>query len=269
MRTLIFTIFSLILIATSCIAGKPKTPVVKETRDLSGFNEIYTNSSIDVYIKQGDKESVVVETNKEFLEQVITTVDDNKLNISVKGNIINPERFNIYITVIDLKSISSSGSGDIESQGTLKFPELLLKNKGSGDIEMTLESKLITLENKGSGDVDLKGKIEELNINSFGSGDIEIENIDFVKCLVNTSGSGDIEISGSADLFNFDNKGSGDLEGENFKVKELNANSGGSGDIKIAVEKVANVNLGGSGNCKIIGNPTNKNLKSSGSGDFY
>jgi hypothetical protein len=269
MKTRIITFVGILLLATSCIGEKPKTEVVKEDRNLSGFNAIHTNSSIDVIISQGDKESVIVETNKEYQEQVIITVEGNKLIIEVKGNIFNPDKFNVYVTVVNLNEVKSSGSGDIETVGILKFPKMAINSNGSGDLELNLESKIVKISNQGSGDVELKGKVEDLNISSLGSGDLEISSIDFKKLAASVQGSGDLEISGSAESFNFATGGSGDLEGEKFKVKEFNGSSMGSGDIKIAVEEIASVNLAGSGGCKIIGNPETKNLKSTGSGDFY
>lgn len=269
MRTLILTILSIILISCSSFAIKPETKVVKEDRNLSGFSQIQTSSSIDIYIQQGDKESVIVETNEEYQKQVIIIVEEKKLIIKTKGNIMNPDKFNVYITVKVLDNIFSAGSGDIESVGTLIFPKLNFNITGSGDLEMNLDSKTVSLNIEGSGDVELEGKITNLDMHISGSGDVEASTIEYDSVLLSLSGSGDVKLMGSAKLFNIDDSGSGDVECATFKVKETNVNSTGSGDIKLNVEETLNLNLAGSGDFKLIGNPATKNIKAVGSGNFY
>ena len=269
MRTFILTTLSILLISISGFAIKPKTKLVKEDRNLSGFNRIQTYSSIDIYIKQGDKESVIVETNEEYQKQVLISVEDKQLIIKTKGNILNPDKFNVYITVKDLSDIRSSGSGDIESVGVLKFPSLNFKLNGSGDIEMNIDTKSVSIEINGSGDVELEGKITDLDLHVFGSGDVEIASMDYEKVILSISGSGDIKLLGSAKLFNIDIVGSGDIDCASFKVKETNINSSGSGDISLYVEDILNLNLAGSGDFKLLGDPATKNIKVVGSGNFY
>ena len=269
MRTLILTSLSIILISCSSLAIKPTTKVVKEDRNLSGFSQIQTYSSIDVYIKQGDKESVVVETNEEYQKQVLVSVEGKKLLIKTKGNIFNPDKFNVYITVKELTDIRSAGSGDIESVGTLKFPKMNFKITGSGDLEMDLITKTVSLDIEGSGDAELQGKITYLDMHLFGSGDIEANTMEYDSVLLSMSGSGDVKLLGSSRLFNIDNSGSGDIDCATFKVKETNINSTGSGDITLNVEDILNLNLAGSGDFKLLGNPATKNIKVVGSGNFY
>jgi len=270
MRTLFLTTLSISVIAFfSFSIIKPSTKVVKENRNLSGFSQIQTYSSIDVYIKQGDKESVIVETNEEFQKQVLTSVEGGKLIIKTKGCINNPDKFNLYITVKNLSDIRSAGSGDIESQGVLKFPKLNFRLNGSGDLDMNLDSKTVSLEVNGSGGVELEGKIDDLDMHIFGSGDIEIATIDYNSVLLSISGSGDVKLLGTAKLFNVDIVGSGDIDCASFKVKETNINSTGSGDISLYVEDTLNLKLAGSGDFKLLGNPATKNIKVVGSGNFY
>jgi len=269
MKTFFLTTLSIVLVSFLSFTIKPNTKVVKENRNLSGFSQIQTYSSIDVYVKQGDKESVIVETNEEYQKQVLTSVEGGKLIIRTKGNILNPDKFNVYITVKELDDIRSAGSGDIESIGILKFPTLNIKINGSGDVEMALDSKTVSIEANGSGDIELEGKITDLDLHVFGSGDVEITSMDYEKVLLSTSGSGDIKLLGTTKLFNIDVAGSGDVECASFKVKETNINSTGSGNISLYVEEILNLNLAGSGDFKLIGNPATKNIKVVGSGNFY
>jgi len=239
---------------------KPKTPVVKKEIKISGFNRIYTYSSIDLYVTQGNEEKIIVETNQEYQKNVKIYLKGTTLNIETKGQIINPEKFNVYITVKNLTDISSAGSGDIKTTNQLNSKKLNFKIKGSGDLEANLNSETVSIEINGSGDVQLEGKIKNLNIHSFGSGDIEINNIDLNSILISSKGSGDIELKGSANYCNIDLNGSGDIEAKYFKVKETNINSEGSGDITIYVENTVNANIQGSGDFKFLGNPENKKI---------
>ena len=249
MKTLFLTLMSLIIITTSCFGQKTKTEVVKENRNLSGFNIINTNSSINIILKQGDNESVIVETNVEFQKQVLTSIDGGVLKIEEEGEIINPTEFKVHVTVKNLENVRSNGSGDIKSIGVLSFPVLNISINGSGNLDVKLNSETVTLKVRGSINVDLKGEIKDLNISSFGSVDIYL--------------------SGTVNSFNIEAFGSGDLKGEKFKAKEVNAKYSGSGDVKIGVEEKINAIIIGSGDFKIIGNTCIKNLKVIGTGNFY
>ncbi len=262
-------IISFIFIFCSSFIIKPTTKIVKENRKVSVFNTIETNSSIDVYIKQGDKESVIVETNEEYQKQVLISVTDKNLIIKTKGSIINPDKFNVYIVVKELYDIKSSGSGDVESLEKLNFQKISLKTIGSGDIDLDLNSKNVSINIEGSGDVELTGIINDLNIDISGSGDVEIGSINYNKVLANNKASGDIKLLGSAKLFSLNNSGSGDIECASFKVKEAHVSSKGSGDIQLHVDAILNLVLSGSGDFKLIGDPATKNIKVTGSGNFY
>jgi len=241
-------IISFIFIFCSSFIIRPTTKIVKENRKVSIFNTIETNSSIDIYIKQGDKESVIVETNEEYQKQILINVIDKNLIIETKGNIINPSKFNVYIVVKELYGIKTSGSGDID---------------------LDLNSKTVSINIDGSGDVELTGIINDLNIDISGSGDIEIGSIDYNKVLANNKASGDIKLLGSAKIFSLNNSGSGDIKCASFKVAEAHIISKGSGDIQLNVDTILNLVLSGSGDFKLIGDPATKNIKVTGSGNFY
>ena len=249
MKTLFITLLSLIIATTSYYEEKPKTEVVKENRSLSGFNTIHTRSSINVILKQGDNESVIVETNVEFQKQVLTSVEEGVLKIEVKGKVINPTEFKVHVTVTNIEDISCFGSGDIRSIGVLTFPVLNFSINGSGDLRVKLNSETVTIKIKGSGKIKLKGEMKDLKINSFGSSDIYL--------------------SGNVNNFDIEAFGSGNLYGKKFKAIEVNAKYRGSGDVVIAVEEIINTVIIGSGDFKIIGNPCVKNLEAIGPGDFY
>ena len=86
-----------ILLAAAIIAGTNQTfakpaPVTKvnsiETQDrhLSGFSSVNVAGSFDVYITQGNTESVKVEADDEVIDKIITEVKGGVLKIYTKSS---------------------------------------------------------------------------------------------------------------------------------------------------------------------------------------
>ena len=91
----------LILIVFIGCAKRGSGNIIKEQRNVSNFNSIDLSGSGQAFITQGEKESVIVETDENLISDIITVVNNGKLTLSLK-NWIQPTTLIYHVTVKDI-----------------------------------------------------------------------------------------------------------------------------------------------------------------------
>lgn len=221
----IFTLLS--LTAFAFFVSIDSSQAQKETRDVDSFNKISFGISGNLYIKQGNTQSLVLEGDD--LDDIKTEVSNGKLRIKNKNSGWNwhRERVDVYITVRDLEGISLSGSGKVIGENTFKTGDLELSVSGSGEMELDIESD------------DVESGI---------------------------SGSGEIELTGMARTHHVSISGSGKLRADDLRVETYNIHISGSGSCRIYASKEIDASVSGSGSIYYKGDPDKVYSKASGSG---
>lgn len=204
-----------------------------QTRDVSNYDHVALTGSMNVELVAGKEGKIRVEAEENLQEYILTTVDGDKLQISVeKGYSLNPTRNNsIRITVPfqTLNAVTLTGSGDINSRDEIKAENFEIKMTGSGDITLALTAKNVRTGMTGSGDITLRGSARDF----------------------------DCKITGSGDISAFD-----------FRCEKVNATVTGSGDIQVYASEEITATIPGSGDIEYRGNPKKENFKTMGSGDI-
>lgn len=183
---------------------------VMKTVTLSSFNKIELIGSHDVYLKQDSEQKVEIESSQNVIDLLNTSVVDGTWKIDFSRCIQSKKGVKIFISIPEIAAIKVIGSGDIESDGTLKGNTLNLELDGSGDIDLKLKYDELSAEIQGSGDIDLKGKVEKQKVEIQGSGDYNAFKMDSESCVVEINGSGEAAVSSSKKLYARVN-GSGDI----------------------------------------------------------
>jgi putative autotransporter adhesin-like protein len=253
----IFPLFLLLLLfipALACssfkinrVTGSGKT--VTKAFDVSGFDHVILEGFGDVFLEQGQTDSLSIETDDNIFSVLDINVRGNELRLGTKpGFDVNPSESIIYnLTAKDLTGISLAGSGNF-------YVEPVKSN--------TLDVSIL-----GSGNVDLKGlNASRLSIDLNGSGSIALKNINVKKVDTALRGSGDIKLEGNANAQNITISGSGNCLAGNLQTDIADVNVPGSGDVTVWVNDGLNINISGSGNIQYYGKPTvDQNISGSGS----
>lgn len=187
---------------------------------LTGFNRIELQGSLDVKYSQADTFSVVVLAPNDVLRYVETRVDGEKLIINMKDGdkLINfgmddSDDVTVYVTSPDFLGIELKGSGDFDSKGLLDTDSLDIVLRGSGDIEF---DNVIC---------------DQVNVSLVGSGDVEVRTVKALRSRVSLIGSGDVKMCyDNSGVVESNLTGSGDITLRG-KVKELKSNVRGSGEV--------------------------------------
>ncbi|MEZ5104319.1 MAG: head GIN domain-containing protein [Draconibacterium sp.] len=172
-----------------------------QERDVPSFSKISLRISGNLYLKQGEKQSVKIVAKESTLEDIITEVKDRTLNIRFPSNFVfkkyDPGKIDIYVTVPEVDGLSISGSGDILAEN-INTRILDLAVSGSGDIKIgELSSERISGSISGSGNVRIEkgGVADELSVSISGSGGFDAAEYEADDVIVRISGSGNCKIT--------------------------------------------------------------------------
>ena len=232
-KALIFTTFIAIILIASGFLGQSS---IEEKRKLDNFSKVNFGIAGTLYINIGSEFKVVLEGEKNVLEDVITEVSDNRLVIKKDRNRDmgrTSEKITVYITMPELESLGVSGSGKAEIKDALKTKDLSLSVSGSGSVySEDIEAETLNCTISGSGDIFLnKGVVENAEIGISGSGNYSGESLEI--------GTADISISGSGNC--------------TCNVKEdLNARVSGSGNVHYAGNPKIDARVSGSGKVRSL-----------------
>lgn len=175
-----------------CVDGDG--PIITEEIFLSDFDGINVRGSMDVFLKQGPEQEVIVEGKENIIDELERDVNGGIWDIDFDGCVRDVDEFNIYITIPDLRRIRIDGSGDVVSENLFVIEDLAIDIEGSGDIDLALEADDIHTFIDGSGDIRLEGLADEVKYRIEGSGDVEAFGLECQVADINVSGSGDLEV---------------------------------------------------------------------------
>lgn len=83
-------------------------------RKTGTFTGIKVSTGIDLFLKQGEENGTLkVETDENLQEYILTEVRDGVLNVYTDVNIREAERKRVYVTISDLRSVTTSSAGDV------------------------------------------------------------------------------------------------------------------------------------------------------------
>jgi hypothetical protein len=209
-----------------CLRGNGN--IVTERIFVPEFHSINLSTSGNVFITQGNEQRVEVELDENLLDDLRRTVRNGKWDIEFDRCINRINRFDIFITIPDIRSITISGSGEVFGENDFVGDDLDLTISGSGNMDISFTGNTIDSKISGSGNMRLEGEIDRLDHEVPGSGDLFAFSLFTDIAKITTRGSGDSEVNVS-DLLIVRITGSGDVF---FKGDpETDISISGSGDV--------------------------------------
>lgn len=169
------------------------------TVSVKSFNELTVSSGIDLYINQGNSESLTIKGDDDLIKNVIVEQNSGALTIKYKdginwGRMFSNQSIKVYVNYKDLNSLTASGGSDVFTQNTLKTNSLNLKASGGADLKLTLAVKDLNLTISGGSDADLKGSGENFVVSASGGSDVNAYGYVVNYAKVNVSGGSDANI---------------------------------------------------------------------------
>jgi hypothetical protein len=174
--------------------------VVTKERTVENFTGIKVSTGIDVYLKQGDNEKVSVEADENLQDYILTEVKNGVLHVYTETNIREAERKRVYVTMKEVRSVSTSSAGDIYGETPIKGDKIDITASSAGNIKLELTAKEIKVDISSSGDMDLKGEADILDADLSSAGDLKAYDLAVREANVSVSSAGDADINVSEKL---------------------------------------------------------------------
>jgi len=204
--------------------------VVKEERSAEQASGVRVASGIDVYLSQGEKQSIVVEADENLHEYILTEVKNDVLNVYTEANIRDAEAKKVYVTLKVINTVGTSSAGDVLGETPVRADDLRLSASSAGDIKL----------------------------------EVYVKNID-----ANISSSGDVTLVGEADMIDASLSSAGDLNAFNLKVREAEVSVSSAGNADLYVTEKLNARASSAGDVNYKGDPKYVDAHSSSAGGVH
>ncbi|MCK4530634.1 MAG: DUF2807 domain-containing protein [Candidatus Marinimicrobia bacterium] len=266
-------------------------PVETEEVRVKSFNRLDVRSQFDVYLTQGNKEELVIETYKSLRPYIKVEQENNTLKISFdrKVNKIKwggkDHILDLHITVKDLEKISLSGACDLYMQTNLETKgDLKISASGASDLDMkSIKGNKIKIITSGASDIfnaDIFAQKVYINASGASDGDIRIVAdivdliasgasdfdlvIDVNNLKINAHGASDFNAKGRTKIFTIDVSGSSEMKAYDLVSDTVIIEASGSSNCKVHALKVIDANSSGASSIYFIGKPDKTKFSVSG-----
>ena len=245
--------------------------IASETRNIRGFSSVTLAGIGNLYLTQGETESVRIEAEDNLIPYFETSVQGSTLTIGIKNQYIGinlqptkPVKF--YVTLPKIEAVTLAGSGNIFA-GEIQTSAFKISLLGSGNISAdSLTATTANLRLAGSGDINIGSVTADgLTANIAGSGNIKVSMLKATTVSATTAGSGDFNMSGEVNDQHIEILGSGDYLAGKLNSQTATVRQTGSGSSQLAVSDTLDVTILGSGDVVYSGSP-HMNVSIAGSG---
>ncbi|RYG28452.1 MAG: DUF2807 domain-containing protein [Chitinophagaceae bacterium] len=228
MKKILFTFLCMALAAAAFSQKTINDPNV-EVREAKNFEAMEISNAFDVYLSQGNEESVAVSASDPKYR-------DN-IKVEVRGGVL----------IIGYDKQIKWNSGNKKLKAYISFKQLnRLKISGACDVFVVDEWKAENLKLDLSGASNMRGKMN------------------LQKLMVDLSGASDLQLTGVVGQLNIEASGASDFKGFDLSVDFCNAKASGASDIKITVNKELSAEASGASDVKYKGSGLIRDIKTSG-----
>jgi len=201
-------------------------------RPVETFKRILIKSSnVNVYIKQGEVETLKIEADESLIGTFSTTIENESLIIeqNKETDALSQQLINFYITVKNIHTFSLYGQGQVFTEGNIKIDKLKVNLFGSVKANFDVTGHEFLLKAMGSANIQIKGQVEIQKIYISGNGNYEAENLVSNEAYVYLKGASDAKINVIDDL-TVQISGSGKIKYQG--LPQINQTISGSGSIE-------------------------------------
>ena len=175
--------------------------IKKENREIANFTKIVISGSGHLFLKQGEKVALSIETKGTFMPELKSEVVDQVLHLGPKASVFQLNHaINYYLTVTNIEDIHTAGSIDILSKGTISAKELNLVTEGTGTIDLKIKTDILKTQIEGSSNILLSGTTIAQTLKIDGAGKIQGKKLLSKTTQVEIRGAGVAEVNATETL---------------------------------------------------------------------
>lgn len=191
------------------------------------YDEIEVSRGLDVYLTQGDTESIKVQADENLHDIIKTKIEGNVLKIYAEENISFSEVQKVMVSFKNVSRISASSGSDVFSTNTFNTESIKLETASGSDMTLDINAKSIDCSASSGSDLKVSGSTINLIANASSGSDIDAKGLKAQTTHVEASSGADISVHTTKELYADANSG-GDIKysGNPSKIKKNDSVSG-------------------------------------------
>lgn len=227
-------------VALTAVAGikstiKGNQKVTTEERTVDNFDAVSVSSGIDLYLTQGNTNTLKLEADENLMKHIKTEVKNGTLKIYSDETLSDAKSLKAHLTFKALEKISGSAGADVFTENTLKADEMKVNMSSGSDLKMTLESSEANFNMSSGSDAIVKYIGENLTINASSGSDFEINADELDELVLDISSGSDVKLHGSAATLKVNASSGSDLDAFDFVAVNAIINASSACNAKITM----------------------------------
>lgn len=202
--------FLLALLISAAVSAQPG----KKALELPEFKSIYVNSNYTVYLKQTNKQEVVVEADPDILAATEIKVENGILMINIERKPESPNKslwakiddiklspnMKVYVSTKNIAELQVNANGKIISENSIAADYIQLGVAGNGSMDVDLKGNTVKAEMTGNGNMVVKGYATSIDVIVSGPGSFNSLACPLDVAKVKVSGSGTCQLNVAQNL---------------------------------------------------------------------
>ena len=203
--------------------------VISQKRSLSDdFSKVKVSSRIDLYIKQGSRNSLTVEADENLHDIIITEVIGGKLRIYTDRNIWRAKSKKVYLTVNSLDELTATSGSDVVSEGILRVQDLDVSTSSGANLRIEVEANNVVSSSSSGSDLRLSGSTDTHETSASSGSSLKAYRLESKDVSAKVSSGADISVFASESIYAKASSG-GDIrcKGNPKKITKKTSSGGG------------------------------------------
>jgi hypothetical protein len=152
--------------------------ITTETRTVNqDFKKIEASNGIKVIVEQSDNKSIMVETDDNLQQHIITKIENGVLKIESDENYNATETPLVKVKMPITNGLSTSSGSEITSSGTLISENMDVKSSSGSQININVEADAIKIESTSGSSIEVGGKALKVETSSSSGSTIDAKNL--------------------------------------------------------------------------------------------
>ena len=205
-----------------------------EKRNLSGsFSAIKVSDGVDLYLSQGNEESIAVSASEQkYLDRFKTVVDNGVLKIYYDNSAMiwngnDKRKLKAYVSFKMLEKLQASSGASVDTKNILNLA--YLEMHFSSGAQFTGEVKIgeMTVDQSSGSEINITGSVEKIKVDLSSGAVFKGYDLNAEFCEAKASSGGEARINVNKELAAKASSGGGIKYKGNAFIKDLNVSSGG------------------------------------------
>lgn len=234
MKKLLFSLITLVSLSAFA-QEKVLVDANAQKRTISGsFTAITVSDGVDLFLTQGNEESVAVSASEEkYMERFKTEVVDGTLKIYFDNSNLNwatnsKRKLTAYVSFKTLEKLNASGGADVNITETLSSDKLTVKFTSGASLNGKVAVKDLNAELNSGASIKVTGTAANFTVDVSSGAIFKSYDLATEYCNAKASSGGGIQVTISKELNAKANSGGGIKYKGDAVIRDLNVNSGGS-----------------------------------------